>query len=342
MSDTIIKRDAPISPFAPMEISDADFNRLYTFIQSNYGIDLSKKRQLITGRLSSTIRQKGYKSFSEFVNHLLTTRDNEEITLVLNKLTTNYTFFMREQDHLELFAKKLLPELVNRHQKDRTLSIWSAGCSSGEEPYNLSMYIFDYLGGRTDAGVHAKKMVTNAKFETDMTPEEICAYLNQYLPEDIGVLKVSIASERFHSRYNAVGKTYCYTCYIGKAKPVFERKYVYALEDIPDVKRMRQAAALLVGTHDFASFCANKKKKKSTVRTVDKIEITVDGDYLKFDVHGDGFLHHMVRILVGTLLEVGWGKRSVESMTELLAAKERAQAGVTAPAQGLCMVSVDY
>lgn len=148
MSDTIIKRDAPISPFAPMEISDADFNRLYTFIQSNYGIDLSKKRQLITGRLSSTIRQKGYKSFSEFVNHLLTTRDNEEITLVLNKLTTNYTFFMREQDHLELFAKKLLPELVNRHQKDRTLSIWSAGCSSGEEPYNLSMYIFDYLGAQ--------------------------------------------------------------------------------------------------------------------------------------------------------------------------------------------------
>lgn len=148
MSDTIIKRDAPVSPFAPMEISDADFNRLYTFIQSNYGIDLSKKRQLITGRLSSTIRQKGYKSFSEFVNHLLTTRDNEEITLVLNKLTTNYTFFMREQDHLELFAKRILPDLVNRHQKDRTLSIWSAGCSSGEEPYNLSMYIFDYLGAQ--------------------------------------------------------------------------------------------------------------------------------------------------------------------------------------------------
>lgn len=196
--------------------------------------------------------------------------------------------------------------------------------------------------GRTDAGVHAREMVANTRFETDMTPEEICAYLNRYLPEDIGVLKVSIASERFHSRYNAVGKTYCYTCYIGKAKPVFERKYVYALEDIPDVDRMRKAAVLLMGTHDFASFCTNKKKKKSTVRTVDKIEITVEGDYLKFKVHGDGFLHHMVRILVGTLLEVGWGKRSAESMTALLAAKERAQAGVTVPAQGLCMMRVDY
>ncbi len=196
--------------------------------------------------------------------------------------------------------------------------------------------------GRTDAGVHAKEMVTNAVFETNMSPDAICAYLNQYLPEDIGVLKVRIASERFHSRYNAAGKTYCYTCYIGNTKPVFDRKYVYVLEEKPDVQSMRQAAELLTGTHDFASFCANKKKKKSTVRTVDRIEITVEGDYLKFTVHGDGFLHHMVRILVGTLLEVGWGKRSVESMTELLSAKERAQAGVTAPAQGLCMMSVDY
>lgn len=196
--------------------------------------------------------------------------------------------------------------------------------------------------GRTDAGVHAKGMVANVKLDVNMNSEEIKSYLNHYLPEDIAVLDVSVASERFHSRYNAVGKTYCYTCYIGSTKPVFDRKYVYALDEKPDVARMCEAAELLVGTHDFASFCANKKKKKSTVRTVDKIAITVDGDYLKFTVHGDGFLHHMVRILVGTLLEVGWGKRSVESMTELLAAEKRAQAGVTAPAQGLCMVSVDY
>ena len=196
--------------------------------------------------------------------------------------------------------------------------------------------------GRTDAGVHAKEMVANAKFDTDMTPEEICAYLNQYLPDDIAVLEVRIASERFHSRYNAIGKTYCYTCYIGNAKPIFDRKYVYALEEIPDVEKMRKAAELLTGTHDFASFCANKKKKKSTVRTVDKIDITMEGVYLRFTFHGNGFLHHMVRILVGTLLEVGWGKRVPESMTALLEAQERAQAGTTAPAQGLCMMSVDY
>lgn len=134
------------SPFAPMDISNADFEKLVRFIQSNYGIDLSKKRQLITGRLSSTIRQRGFNSFTDFVQHLLQTKNNDDITMVINKLTTNYTFFMREQDHLELFAKRIIPELVRRHQHDKSLAIWSAGCSSGEEPYNLSMYLFDYLG----------------------------------------------------------------------------------------------------------------------------------------------------------------------------------------------------
>ena len=114
------------------------------------------------------------------------------------------------------------------------------------------------------------------------------------------------------------------------------------MEKLPDVDKMRQAAELLMGTHDFASFCANKKKKKSTVRTVDRMELARCGDYLTITVHGDGFLHHMVRILAGTLLEVGWGKRTPESMTELLEAKNRTLAGFTAPAQGLCLMSVDY
>lgn len=140
--------ESVVSSFAPMTISDADFRRLASFIHSNYGIDLSQKRQLITGRLSATIRQRGYKSFSEFVDHLLNVKDNDEITLVLNKLTTNYTFFMRETEHLEYFCNNIIPELVRRHQRDKTLAIWSAGCSSGEEPYNISMFLFDYLGAQ--------------------------------------------------------------------------------------------------------------------------------------------------------------------------------------------------
>ena len=134
--------------FSPMVISDTDFRRLVDFIRGNYGIDLSQKRQLITGRLSPTIRQKGYASFSDFVNHLLKNKNEEDVTLVLNKLTTNYTFFMREKDHLDYFYQRIIPEMVRRHQKDKVLSIWSAGCSSGEEPYNLSMYLFDYLASQ--------------------------------------------------------------------------------------------------------------------------------------------------------------------------------------------------
>lgn len=136
--------------FSPMTISDADFKRLVTFVQSTYGIDLSQKRQLITGRLSTALKQKGYKSFSDFVNHLLKTKDESEMTLLLNKLTTNYTFFMREQEHLEYFQQQIIPEIVRRHQKDKVLSIWSAGCSTGEEPYNISMYLYDYLGTQAE------------------------------------------------------------------------------------------------------------------------------------------------------------------------------------------------
>ena len=131
-----------------MSISDADFNRLVNFVQTNYGINLNQKRQLITGRLSTTIRQRGYSSFTEFIDHLLKTKEQEEITMLLDKLTTNYTFFMREQDHLDYFYNNIIPELVRRHERDKTLAIWSAGCSSGEEPYNVTMLLLDYLGSR--------------------------------------------------------------------------------------------------------------------------------------------------------------------------------------------------
>ncbi|MCD8217683.1 MAG: tRNA pseudouridine(38-40) synthase TruA [Clostridiales bacterium] len=196
--------------------------------------------------------------------------------------------------------------------------------------------------GRTDAGVHARGMVANAHFETAFSDIEIRDYMNRYLPDDICVREVRQASDRFHSRYNALGKTYRYTCYVGDGKPVFDRKYVYAPEERPDVERMRKAAECLVGTHDFASFCSNPRMKKSTVRKVNRIEIARKGAYLYFTYHGTGFLQHMVRILTGTLLEVGYGKREPESMTELLEARQRSQAGFTAPAKGLCLLKVDY
>ena len=127
-------------------ISDEDFRKLTTFIKSHYGITLQEKRQLVTSRLSSLLSEQGYTSFSQFVTQLLKEKDPQKIEQVLNRLTTNYTFFMREPEHFEFFTKVILPELVRKYQKKKSLAIWSAGCSSGEEPYNLSMYIKDFLG----------------------------------------------------------------------------------------------------------------------------------------------------------------------------------------------------
>lgn len=203
--------------------------------------------------------------------------------------------------------------------------------------------VIEVIGcGRTDAGVHAKGMVANAFLDTALSPDEIRDYMNRYLPDDICVREVREASERFHSRYNAVGKTYCYTCYTGSLKPVFDRKYVYALDKTPDMELMKAAAAHLIGEHDFASFCSNPKMKKSTIRIVDDIKINRSGSYISFTYHGTGFLQHMVRILTGTLLEVGYGKRTPDSIPELIFARNRSLAGFTAPACGLCMLQVDY
>ena len=209
----------------------------------------------------------------------------------------------------------------------------------------------DVLGaGRTDAGVHARGMVANAVFDAadkerggrERTPDEIREYMNRYLPDDIVILEVSEASQRFHSRYNATGKTYCYTCYVGQTKPVFDRRYVTKLEGMPDLAAMNQAAAYLTGMHDFASFCGNPKMNKSTVRTVDSIRIQQKGDYLTLSFHGDGFLQHMVRIMTGTLLEVGFHRMQPNDVITILQGKKRSLAGPTAPAQGLCLIEVDY
>ena len=194
--------------------------------------------------------------------------------------------------------------------------------------------------GRTDAGVHA--MTANVVLDTALTPEEIRDYMNRYLPDAIAVREVKEAAPRFHARYNALGKTYRYTVFVGEVKPVFDRKYVTLLPYAPDVERMRQAAAYLTGEHDFAAFCGNPRMKKSTVRTVDTIDIQQRKDRITFTFHGNGFLQNMVRILVGTLLEVGRGFWEPEQVQAILDSRDRKQAGPTAPPEGLCLMKVDY
>ena len=162
--------------------------------------------------------------------------------------------------------------------------------------------------GRTDAGVHAYGQVANFHTDCMMSVSEIKNYLTKYLPSDIGIVEVSEASERFHSRLNAKEKTYLYRIAIPGVSNVFERKYLWYFPETLDIKKMEEAASLLIGTHDFKGFSSIKKTKKSTVRTIYNIEIKKTKKEIQISYTGNGFLHNMVRILTGTLVEVGCGK----------------------------------
>ena len=185
----------------------------------------------------------------------------------------------------------------------------------------------DVIGsGRTDAGVHAIGQVG----------------LNRYLPEDIAVSSLTEVDGRFHSRYQAVCKTYRYRIHTGAVPDVFARRYVYDYRIPLDVERMREAAGLLLGEHDFKSFCGNTRMKKSTVRTLYEIRVEEHESEIDLFFTGNGFLQNMVRILTGTLIEVGDGRREPGSMTDVLARRDRQAAGYTAPALGLALLSVEY
>lgn len=196
--------------------------------------------------------------------------------------------------------------------------------------------------GRTDAGVHAREQVANFKTNTSMTEEEIKEYLNEYLPLDIGVHEVKDVAPRFHSRLNVTGKRYIYRVWNSTEHNVFERKFMYPFVADLDFDKMREAADILMGTHDFQSFCGKKIKKKSTVRTITKLEIKKIGHEVRFIYEGDGFLFHMVRILTGTLLEIGNGEMDVKELPGILESKVREYAGRTAPACGLILDQVFY
>ncbi len=208
--------------------------------------------------------------------------------------------------------------------------------------------------GRTDAGVHALGQVANFHADTKMSEQEVLSYVNRYLPEDIAVISVKEAADRFHSRLNATGKTYCYLLIQSELPHVFERRFAHRIEDRLDVEAMERAAGYLLGTHDFAAFTSAKKSKKSTVRTIDEITFTKeyssvmrtvqepDLDLLRITYSGDGFLYHMVRILTGTLIEVGMHLRSPEEIPEILESKNREMAGPLVPAKGLTLMEVRY
>ena len=196
--------------------------------------------------------------------------------------------------------------------------------------------------GRTDAGVHARRQVCSFRAETEMSCEELLKALRGCLPEDIGALALEEAEPRFHARLSCTGKTYVYRVWNSTEPCVFERRWVYPFPEALDLTAMERAAALLCGRHDFTAFCSNKRMKKSAVRTLKSVTLQREGEELRLFFTGDGFLYNMVRILTGTLLEVGTGQRSPEEMSEILASRDRARAGFTAPAQGLTLWDVYY
>lgn len=199
--------------------------------------------------------------------------------------------------------------------------------------------------GRTDAGVHALGQTASFRIPDKgkrYECNELARLLNQYLPEDIRAIACTQKDERFHARLLAKKKIYEYRIDTGETADVFQRRYALHLPDALDLQAMKQAAGYLTGTHDFKSFCSNKRMKKSSVRTIYSIDLLREGKILTLRYCGDGFLYHMVRILTGTLIEVGLGQRDPDDMGRILKALDRTQAGYTVPPQGLFLVSVSY
>lgn len=195
--------------------------------------------------------------------------------------------------------------------------------------------------GRTDAGVHALNYTANFHTNSNMNIDDMFVYINDLLPEDIALLSIKNASERFHARYNILSKTYSYRINNSNIKNVFD-KNVYNVKEALDLEKMEKCADVLTGTHDFQSFTTLKSKTKSTIRTINYIHTEEIGNIIEIDVNGNGFLWNMVRIIIGTLIEAGKGNISTKDVENILNAKKRADAGPMVPAKALFLKDVEY
>lgn len=196
--------------------------------------------------------------------------------------------------------------------------------------------------GRTDTGVHAENYIANFHTNYVGSIEFMLEYLYEYLPEDIVVKDMKDTSERFHARYNVKAKTYVYRINNNKFRDVFSRKYAYHVAEKLDLSEMKFAAEALIGTHDFQSFTSLKPETKPTLRTINYINITDNDNMIEIEVNGNGFLLNMVRIITGTLIEVGKGNLKASEVERILKEKKRSEAGPTAAAKGLCLKEIKY
>jgi tRNA pseudouridine38-40 synthase len=196
--------------------------------------------------------------------------------------------------------------------------------------------------GRTDSGVHALGQVVSFRIDRDWTPYQWTRGLNATLPQDIAVRSAAIMPEDFHARYSATGKLYEYRIFNRPERPAIDRAYLWHVHKPLNQEAMEQAAALLIGPRDFTSFEGSLTDNEDPICDLRQLSLARQGDRLLIQIYADRFLKHMVRAIVGTLVEVGHAKRTPQSLAEILAAKDRRTAGRTAPPQGLFLVRVDY
>lgn len=196
--------------------------------------------------------------------------------------------------------------------------------------------------GRTDSGVHAENYIANFHTKCALSINEMLDYLYEYLPEDIVIKSMENVAERFHARYNVKSKTYVYRIYNNKFRDVFNRKYTYHLAEKLNLSDMRSASEGLIGSHDFQSFTNARKSDKSTIRTINYINIIERNGLVEIEVNGNGFLWNMVRVIAGTLIEIGKGNLKPIDVERILNEKKRWEAGPLAQAKGLCLRDVQY
>lgn len=195
---------------------------------------------------------------------------------------------------------------------------------------------------RTDRGVHALGQRATIVVDTTMPTENMPMAMNSVLPRDISVLKAEEVPFEFHPRYDAKNKTYVYTIYPSRIRNPLYRNSCELVKWQLDVEKMQQAARAFIGTHDFKGFCFSGNSSKTTVRTIYSLDVAKEGDFIKITVNGDGFLYNMVRIIAGTLIQVGAGKINPESMEEIIKSGDRSRAGRTAGPSGLVLKNIEY
>lgn len=196
-----------------------------------------------------------------------------------------------------------------------------------------------FCAARTEAGVHALAQTVNFKTDSSLSLTEMKTYINHYLPQDIVVLSIEEISERFHSTLNVKSMTYLYRIQIGKSTDVFRRKYAYYQSEKPDLELIKQAAANLIGRHDFVAFSSGKRKK-GTVKELFSLDITENNDEIHFLMKGNNFLHQMPQAIIATLLDIGYEKRPVDCVTKILDKEEKCSPLV--PAYGLHLKEIEY